>query len=143
MKCAVAPCVLLLFSIFSAGQESALLGHVRDANGAAIANARVMIHWDSSGSRVGLIDNIGVKQDVVVTTDRKGHYSVALPPGLYDVFVSSDAFTPASAKVRVKRGTTVIHDVIMRLAPNVLRELGDVFPTATVPTRRGGRNTGH
>jgi hypothetical protein len=35
---------------------------VRDSEGAAIANARVLVHWDPSGSNY-LKDNLGIKQD--------------------------------------------------------------------------------
>jgi hypothetical protein len=64
----------------------------------------VIVHWDSSGSTVGLRDNIGIKQDVIVVTDASGQYSANVPAGFYDVFVSAMAFTPIAAKVIVKEG---------------------------------------
>jgi len=96
--------VFLCFSLSSAAQQSAITGRVTDSEGAALANARVLIHWDSSGSTVGLRDNIGIKQDVALVTDTNGHYSAEVAPGFYDVFVSAVAFTPTAAKVRVKEG---------------------------------------
>jgi hypothetical protein len=48
-------------------------GQVTDSEGAVIANARVLVHWDPSGSTVGLSDNIGIKQDVTVARNRPQH----------------------------------------------------------------------
>jgi hypothetical protein len=66
---------------------------VRDSESAVIANAHVVVHWDSSGSNY-LKDNLGIKQEIAATTDSTGHFSVELPPGFYDVFVTAMAFTP-------------------------------------------------
>jgi Carboxypeptidase regulatory-like domain len=97
--------LLLLYIIsVSADPQSKITGQVTDSEGAALANSRVLVHWDSSGSTVDLADNIGSKEDVIVVTDASGNYSVSVPPGFYDLFVSAMAFTPTAAKVRVKQG---------------------------------------
>jgi hypothetical protein len=115
--------LLLCASFVGAEQQSAITGQIVDSESAAIANARVIVHWDSSGSTVGLADNIGIRQDVIVTTNAEGRYSAGVPAGFYDVFVSAMAFTPTASKVRVKRGQHTTHNSMLRADPLVSREL--------------------
>lgn len=117
--------VFLCFSWLSAGPESAINGQITDSEGAVIANARVLVHWDSSGSTVGLKDNIGISHDVTVVTDNAGRYSANVPAGFYDVFVSAMAFTPAATKVRVKEGRLTTFNTSLKADPLVSKELGD------------------
>src|SRR5437764_277128 len=93
--------LLLCISQLSAEPQSVITGQVTDSEGAVIAKARVLVHWDPSGSTVGLTDNIGITQDISVVTDNGGNYLPSVPAGFYDVFVSAMAFTPTAAKVRV------------------------------------------
>jgi hypothetical protein len=116
-------CFLCICS--SAAPQSSIGGEVLDSEGAAIANARVLVHWDPSGSKVGLSDNVGMMQDAIVTTDAKGKYLVRVSPGFYDVFVSAMAFTPAAAKVRVKQAELATHNVSLRLDRLVAKELAN------------------
>src|SRR5713226_5758990 len=106
MKAQIAFVVLITFSIslIAAAQQSSVSGQIADSEGAAVEKARVLVRWDSSGSTVGLKDNIGIQQDVTATADATGRYLIVLPPGFYDVFVSAQSFTPAAAKVRVNTG---------------------------------------
>src|SRR5258707_1350114 len=83
----------LTFSVFLLA-ESTFKGTVTDLSGGTISGAVILIHWDSSGSGVGLYSNVGIKEDLVVRTGANGNFSVNLPSGFYDVFVSSPAFTP-------------------------------------------------
>jgi len=122
--------VLCMFSA-SAETESAIVGRVTDSEGAVIANARVLIHWDSSGSAVGLADNVGTKQDVIVFSDANGRYEARVPPGFYDVFISATAFTPIAGKARVKEGRAATFGASLRADPLVTKELGDEFPAAS------------
>jgi hypothetical protein len=117
--------VFLCFSWLSAGPESAIYGQITDSEGAVIANARVLVHWDSSGSTVGLRDNIGIRHDVTVVTDNTGRYSADVPAGFYDVFVSAMAFTPTATKVRVKEGRPATFNTSLKADPLVSKELGD------------------
>ena len=114
--------VLLLLARLSADPQSTLTGQVTDSEGAVIANARVLLHWDSSGSAVG---HLGFKQDVIVATDASGHYSADVPAGFYDVFVSAPAFTPIAAKVIVKE-QKVIFNAKLYVDPLVSKEIGGV-----------------
>ena len=98
--------LMLCVSLVAASQtKSGIDGEIADSEGAVIANARVLLHWDSAGSTVGLSDNIGIPHDVIVMTDHNGRYLAEVPAGFYDVFVSAMAFTPTAAKVRVKKGS--------------------------------------
>ena len=114
-----------LFAICALAQQSTISGQVQDSEGAAIAKARILVHWDPSGSTVGLRDNIGVPQDVAATSDKSGHFSVRVPPGFYDLFVTAQAFTPVAAKVRVKSNAPATFDVRLRADPEVSKELAD------------------
>ena len=118
-------CVLILICISSLFAEArfVIAGRVTDSEGAAIPNARVLIHWDSSGSKVGLTDNIGIREDVIVLTNGNGGYSADVPVGFYDVFISAEAFTPIAAKVRVKPGHQTPFSVKLKVDPLVSEEL--------------------
>ena len=99
------PTILLVLAFYlSAGaqQKTELSVTVLDQLGAVISNAQVRIHWDPSGSNVGLKDNIGVAQDLLLQTDKTGHVKIEVPPGFYDVFVAAPSFTPQAFKVRLK-----------------------------------------
>jgi hypothetical protein len=116
--------ILLLCASFVAGEsQSIITGRIVDSEGAAIAGARVLVHWDSAGSTVGLSDNIGIQQDLEVTTDTSGTYSAKVPAGFYDVFVSATAFTPTAAKVRVKQAQRTTYNSALKPDPLVSREL--------------------
>ncbi|HYX53043.1 MAG TPA: carboxypeptidase-like regulatory domain-containing protein [Candidatus Limnocylindrales bacterium] len=122
--------LLVLAFCLSAGAQSKteLSVTVLDQLGAVISDAQVRVHWDHSGSNVGLKDNIGVAQDLVLETDKTGHAKIELPPGFYDVFVAAPAFTPQAFKIRVKKEP---QGVLFKLKadPLVTHELGDKFPT--------------
>jgi len=79
----------------------------------------------SAGSTVGLSRNIGIRHDIIVTTDATGRYSAGVPAGFYDVFVSATAFTPSAAKVRVKKEQRMTYNSTLRVDPLVSRELAD------------------
>ncbi len=116
--------VLLLCASVAAGEPQSLVaGRIVDSEGAAIGDARVLVHWDSAGSTVGLSDNIGIQTDLVVTTDANGNYSAPVPAGFYDVFVSAMAFTPTAAKVRVKQAQRITYSSALRADPLVSSEL--------------------
>jgi Carboxypeptidase regulatory-like domain len=117
----------LCMSVFAPAQASTISGRIVDAQGAAIANARILIHWDSSGSKIGISDNIGIQQDISVLTDHSGKYEAAVPGGFYDLFVSGQAFTPTAAKVRVQPGQRITFDARLSVDPTVMKELGDQF----------------
>lgn len=126
LKAAVAFIIVLLTvptALSSAQAVSMISGTVTDSEGAVISKAMILVHWDPSGSQVGLKDNIGVKEDLKTTTDAVGRFSISVPPGFYDLFVSSMAFSPACRKVRVKADKPQEITIRLRVDPVVSREL--------------------
>jgi hypothetical protein len=109
-----------------AGQIS-LRGAVSDSSGAPIPGASITIHWDLSGSKTGLQTNVGIKADVSVKTDAKGLFQAEVPPGFYDLFVSSSGFSPQCRKVRVRQGQVTTYSPKLHVDPLVTQELGDTF----------------
>jgi len=97
----IASVILVLIPSLSAKAQSTIGGRVTDSVGAVVANARVLIHCDPSGRTCGAAPNLN--QDMSVVTDSTGMYSITVPTGFCDVFVSAPAFTPIAAKVIVKK----------------------------------------
>jgi hypothetical protein len=65
MNCRILTGVVLLLCasfVANAQRQSGITGEIVDSAGAAIANARVLVHWDSAGSTVGPSDNIGIQR---------------------------------------------------------------------------------
>jgi hypothetical protein len=113
--------VLLLLVTVSL-KVATLSGTVRDSQGAVISSAHVIVHWDPSGSNY-LKDNLGIKQDIAATTDSNGHFSIELPPGLYDIFATAMAFTPHCDKVRLKDKDARTYEVKLKISPVASKEL--------------------
>ena len=68
----------------------------------SFAKAHGVIHWDQAGSEY-LGNNVGIQEDITVTTDSVGKFSLDLPQGLYDVFVTTrfrSESEPAGARGR-------------------------------------------
>jgi hypothetical protein len=99
-------------------------GTVNDSAGGAIPGTLIVVHWDSSGSTVGLSSNVGIKDDLFLKTDTNGSFAIELPPGFYDVFVSIRAFTPVCRKVRIKAGKEFVYNPRLNVDPLVTAELG-------------------
>jgi hypothetical protein len=107
---------------------SELRGVVVDSEGSPIPRARILVHWDSSGSTVGLKANVGIKSDLVVESKANGEFGAELPPGFYDVFVSASAFSPECRKIRIKSGEVLPYNAKLKADPIITKELGDTFP---------------
>jgi Carboxypeptidase regulatory-like domain len=114
--------VLIFISGISAESQSAVRGRVTDSEGAIIAKARVLVHWDSS-SPISDTKRSPI-QDVSVVTDNKGEYTAAVPAGFNDVFVSAPLFTPVAAKVIVKDASAAKFDAKLYVDPQVSKEIG-------------------
>ena len=100
-------------------------GRVTDENGGAISGAMILLHWDPAGTTAGLSSNIGIKKDLVLTTDENGSFAAELPSGFYDLFVSATAFTPACRKIRLNGIATSEPGFRLKADPKVVSELGD------------------
>jgi hypothetical protein len=116
--------VVLLVSAAPVGNAK-LSGKVTDSHGATIPGAYLILHWDPSGSDVGLDSNIGLRQDLNVRVDKTGGYSADVPPGFYDVFVSSPAFEPNCRKVRLRSGESQTFNPKLTVSLLVSKELAD------------------
>ena len=82
-------------------QAATVSGTVTDDNGGAIPKAYVIIRWDPVGLD-GVKDNIGTTEDKTATTDVSGHFSIEVPAGVYDIFVSAAGFAPHTEKITLK-----------------------------------------
>ena len=106
--------LLFGFTAFSA-DPGTLSGTVMDEQGAAIPNGRVIAHWDSAGLD-DVKENIGMRDDKIATTDSTGHFSLELPPGVYDVFVAAPGFSPHCEKLTLKTQETHRYEVRLKVS---------------------------
>ena len=111
--------VCLLFAMQA--QAATLSGIVTDSEGAAISKAHIIVHWDSSGSTY-LPNNLGLKQDLTMTTDENGQFSADVPEGFYDLFVAAGAFSPHCEKIRLT-GKSKSFKIKLPVSPVVSKEL--------------------
>ena len=125
MKHLLAIAFLTLFSQLCFG--SGLKGKVTDSEGGVIANAVIFVHWDSSGSATGLKANKGIQGDQSFRTDKEGRYSAELPPGFYDLLITSPAFSPVCKKVWIANGPPIEYSAKLNADPLVIEALGDTF----------------
>jgi carboxypeptidase family protein len=81
----------------------ALRGSVVDAQHDPIRRAYLLIHGSLDG-------------DKRVFLDEHGHFSIELPPGYYDVFISSVGFDPACRKVQIETGKTTVYEETLKVS---------------------------
>lgn len=119
--CVISTCLLLVtISVVAASPQGKLRGTIRDSEGAVIAKAFILIHSDQTSDS---------KSDILLRTNSLGEYSTALPPGFYDVFVSSGGFSPMCRKVWIREGKTAVYDTALIVDPVEEREHGFFIPT--------------
>jgi len=82
-------------------RAATLSGTITDNYGGVIPKAYVILRWDPIGLD-GVKDNLGMTEDKRVTADSAGHFSIEVPAGVYDIFVSAPGFAPHSEKITVK-----------------------------------------
>lgn len=104
MKIKLLVALSALLFISSIASAETFKGTVTDPDGAVLSRARVLIHWDPSGGNQ-VPDNIGIENDIIAITNNNGEFSINLPTGFYDVFISFSAFQPEARKIRVRKGT--------------------------------------
>jgi hypothetical protein len=91
---------LLVTADTSAQSQSGIKGRVTDkSEHAPIRNVFVLVHSN--------------KGDVRVHTDGAGTYAVQLPPGVFDVFLSTDGFSPACRKVEIQPNEMTSFDALL------------------------------
>ena len=98
---------MLLSSLVVVAQETGRLeikverAATANSLAAPVAGAKVIVmHWTNPGLHPTLV------QDQVATTDQMGMCSIALPPGIYDVFLSASELSPRTYQASVKAGAT-------------------------------------
>jgi Carboxypeptidase regulatory-like domain len=116
--------IVLLASADTVGKVK-LSGRVTDSHGVKISGANLIVRWDPSGSDTGLDSNVGLHENLNVRVDETGVYSVEIPPGFYDVFVSSPSFEPFCRKVRLRPGESQTLNPKLAVSLLVSKELGD------------------
>ena len=126
--------VIALVLVFAATalDASPFRGTVCDESGASTAKATVVIHWDSAGS--GYVKtNVGIKQDVILTTDDHGSFSADLPLGFYDIFVAAPASSPACRKIIIKSDQASESTFRLSVDRKVSKEIGG---SLIIPSRK-------
>ena len=101
-----------------------LRGAIVDSEGAAFADAYVLIRQDIAG-KIGTVR----MPDRPVTPDRRGTFDIPLDAGFYDVCVLADAFTPTCRKVAVRDAGTATARFRLVVDPQVIKIIGDIVPT--------------
>jgi len=112
---------VVLFLAAISTNAATLTGTIRDFDGAIIPDAFIIVHWDS-GSSNGLDGKVVIQQDVTATSDSKGQFSLELPAGIYDIFVTAAVFSPHCEKIRLKDKEVKIYDIKLKIgkfAPKV------------------------
>jgi Carboxypeptidase regulatory-like domain len=102
--------LLLLALVPLSARAATLSGTVVDSQGAAIPKAHLAIHWDSVGLD-GVKDNLGTPDNKTATTDATGHFSLELPAGVYDIFVSAAGFAPHCEKITLTAKRNLRYEV--------------------------------
>ena len=74
IEAAIVALVACVFLPAQGWAQTHLSGTVRDSEGAVISEAHIFVHWDPSGSEVGLTTNVGIKQDLTLTSNNNGSF---------------------------------------------------------------------
>jgi hypothetical protein len=105
MKAAVKTLLLLLMSVLMIApvraqvETGSISGTVRDTSGAAVAGATVTAH------------NVATSAERSVTTGDNGQYTIpGLPPGIYELTVTSTGFAKFTSRAEVTVGSSVTVD---------------------------------
>ncbi len=117
------PVVCLAIEVAPAQSPANLKGTIKDPVGAVIARAFVVVHPDMAG-----LPSTDTRDTVTLTSDAKGAFTLDVKPGFYDVCAMASAFTPQCKKVHVKEGKISSQAFILRISPEVGKQIADTFP---------------
>ena len=101
--------------------QGQLVVTIRDAQGAVIPGAYVLVHPDA----VLRFDQ--ALQDFNGKSDESGRFALKVDAGFYDVCVMSDSFKPDCDKERIQPNRTSERKVTLKLDPRVLRITADIL----------------
>jgi len=91
--------VLMIAPVRAQVETGSISGTVRDTSGAAVAGATVIAH------------NVATSAERSVTTGDNGQFNIpALPPGIYELTVTSTGFAKFTSRVEVTVGSSVTVD---------------------------------
>src|SRR5712675_1220705 len=91
--------VLMIAPVRAQVETGSISGTVRDTSGAAVAGATVTAH------------NVATSAERSVTTGDNGQFNIpALPPGIYELTVTSTGFAKFTSRVEVTVGSSVTVD---------------------------------
>src|SRR5258705_8540640 len=91
--------VLMIAPVRAQVETGSISGTVRDTSGAAVAGATVTAH------------NVATSAERAVTTGDNGQFNIpALPPGIYELTVTSTGFAKFTSRVEVTVGSSVTID---------------------------------
>jgi hypothetical protein len=111
-------------AVLFAADTGTLAIQVVDSEGAVMGRAHISIRPDASGRQQ---PNLATAS--ATDADERGRLTSEVEAGFFDICVMADAFMPSCQKVRVVAGGTKSVTVRMRVDPDVIREIGDTFPT--------------
>ena len=109
---------ILLFSLAALAQETGRLNltvqrqPTMGSAAAPIAGAKVLVvHWTNPGLHPSMV------QDQTATTNDMGMCTLDLPPGTYDIFISSGDLAPSAFRREIKAGQTTAMPVNLHATP--------------------------
>lgn len=109
--------ISLLAVRVSAAPMGTFAGAVMDSTGAVVSGATILIqHWTPEENTA---HHMNPSVDPMIRTDSRGRFSIQLPPGLYDIFVSYPAFSPFAKKVRIEPNKVTTLNPKLRFDPLV------------------------
>ena len=114
----------LVSALLFAADTGTLTIHVIDSEGAVMGKAHVTIRPDASGRQ-----QPSRATARATNADETGRLTSELEAGFFDICVMADAFMPSCQKVRVVAGGTKSITIQMKVDLDVIREIGDTFPT--------------
>ena|SRR6185312_752821 len=91
-----------------------LSGVITDPNGAILPEATIQVqHWKFASYG----QHPQAACDSVTHSDQNGRFSVSLPPGSYDVFVSYPTMSPVAKKIQIAVGKYTLFNVELKFDP--------------------------
>lgn len=115
-------CAIVILLACASAPAGTLTGIVRDVTNSGVANARVTIHWDPTGSPDPTA-NGKTRQDISVTTDKDGKFTAEVPSGYYDIFISAPAFDPQCEKLHLDQREKKSLEVKLSLSKITMKEM--------------------
>ncbi len=106
---------LLSLGISKNSPDGTLTGVITDPVGAIVQGVTIRVqHWKFDKNF-----DARAECDVLLYSDKSGRFAIQLPPGVYDLFVTSPGMSPVAKEVEVKSGKRTILNLAMAISPLV------------------------